>query len=215
MSLGAAAWTQTPLGTLVNASRQQIKPDAIADEVPYVGLEHVSSVSGTHDWVLASEAGLKSAKFRFSQGDVLFGKLRPGLRKVAVARCAGVCSTDLVPLRPVRPHTAHLIAYQLRSEELASQISRLVAGANLPRIRVVDLLAIPFLLPPEAEIKRLCELARLLDEAQYEADRLNEKVRLLRHAAASSLMGVEGGVSHQDSSRVRSQYIRVQSSLFE
>lgn len=41
----------------------------------------------------------QSAKTRFKQGDVLFGKLRPYLNKVLVADSDGVCTTEIVPVR--------------------------------------------------------------------------------------------------------------------
>ena len=42
---------------------------------------------------------IKSTKRIFAKGDVLFGKLRPALNKVAYANCDGICSTDIIVLR--------------------------------------------------------------------------------------------------------------------
>ena len=187
--MSAPRWTRVRLDTLVRATRTTCRPEDLPPGALYVGLEHVSAEVGVHRAVAAAEADLRSGKYRFERGDVLFGKLRPNLRKVAVARCAGVCSTDLLPLRPMDPASAHLLAFQLRSAELAAVIGALIAGANLPRIGVRDLLALEVPLPPPRERERLYELARLLDEARAESDRLDLHVKELHRVATPQLLG--------------------------
>lgn len=189
MSSRAPRWPRVRLDRLVRAERAQCRPENIPDGAFYVGLEHVVSELGVHREIPASTAGLRSAKYLFERGDVLFGKLRPNLRKVAVARCDGVCSTDLLPLRPVDPSSAHLLAFQLRSAELSEAIAGLTSGANLPRIAVRDLLALEVPMPPERERQRLYELARLLDEARAEADRLDLHLKELHRIATPLLLG--------------------------
>lgn len=65
----------------------------------YVGLEHV--VSGAFQlsrW--ASPKDFKSSAFVFGSGDVLYGKLRPYLDKAVALQSDGLCSTELLVLRP-------------------------------------------------------------------------------------------------------------------
>ena len=50
----------------------------------------------------AAEDGLISGKYLFESGMILYSKLRPYLRKVTIAPCRGVCSTDMLPAY-VRP----------------------------------------------------------------------------------------------------------------
>ncbi len=66
---------------------------------PYVGLENIAS-RGAHltGWALASSS--ISTNSIFQAGDVLFGKLRPNLRKCVVVPFDGYCSTDILVLRP-------------------------------------------------------------------------------------------------------------------
>lgn len=65
----------------------------------YVGLEHVASGR-----FLPSEFGrpsdVQSAKYEFRPGDVLYGKLRPYLDKAVLAKDHGICTTELLVLRP-------------------------------------------------------------------------------------------------------------------
>lgn len=185
----SARWTRVPLGELVRAERVSCAPGHIPEGARYVGLEHVAAELGVHRDVPAAGAGIRSAKLRFERGDVLFGKLRPNLRKAAVARCDGVCSTDLLPLRPGDPASAWLLAFQLRTAEFAGAAGALTAGASLPRIAVHDLLSLEVPLPPRRERPRLYELARLMDEARDEADRLDLHLRELHRIATPLLLG--------------------------
>src|SRR5688572_6026337 len=66
---------------------------------PYVGLEHLPS--GGSLLLGTAESGQSiSTNNVFRAGDVLFGKLRPRLRKSVRVPFAGYCSTDILVLRP-------------------------------------------------------------------------------------------------------------------
>lgn len=76
----------------------QVDPSSRADEI-YYGLEHV-----TPGRFLAIGEGkasdVQSSKYVFQSGDVLYGKLRPYLDKAILAKQAGICTTELLVLRP-------------------------------------------------------------------------------------------------------------------
>ena len=180
-------WTTQRLADLVVPARQTAQPAHLSPETRYVGLEHVESKTGLHESVALSDVNLRSGKFRFKSRDILFGKLRPNLRKVAVATCSGVSSMDLIPLRPVDPAMSYLLAYQLRSPGFTAKVVRLVAGQNLPRVGLKDLLSLRLPVPPHDDSCELYKLATLLDEARSTARELDERVRRLQDAAARIL----------------------------
>lgn len=81
-----------------------------ADDLPYIGLEHVEQ--GTlHLSDIGSSQEVESHKFRFRTGDILFGTLRPYFRKVVIAPCDGVCSTEFSVVRPKRDDDRYFIFY--------------------------------------------------------------------------------------------------------
>ena len=180
-------WTTQRLADLVVPTRQTAQPAHLPPETRYVGLEHVESKTGLHESVALSDVNLRSGKFRFKSHDILFGKLRPNLRKVAVATCPGVSSMDLIPLRPLDPAMSYLLAYQLRSPRFTAEVVRLVAGQNLPRVGLKDLLSLRLPVPPHDDSCALYELAALLDEAKRAASELDERIRRLHDAAARRL----------------------------
>ena len=76
----------------------QIDPASRAEDV-YVGLEHVAS--GRFVRTSQGKANdVQSAKYAFQPGDVLYGRLRPYLDKAVLAQDAGICTTELLVLRP-------------------------------------------------------------------------------------------------------------------
>lgn len=76
----------------------QVNPAAWADGV-YVGLEHMTSGRFTRSGA-GKASDVHSAKYAFEPGDVLYGKLRPYLDKAVLAEDAGICTTELLVLRP-------------------------------------------------------------------------------------------------------------------
>jgi type I restriction enzyme S subunit len=90
--------TTMRLSDLCDLVADQVDPRDRADDI-YIGLEHV--LSGRFVRFGAGEAtDVRSAKYAFQRGDVLYGKLRPYLDKAVLANDAGICTTELLVLRP-------------------------------------------------------------------------------------------------------------------
>jgi type I restriction enzyme S subunit len=86
------------LSDLCNLVALQVDPQSCPRAV-YIGLEHVAS--GRFERIGEGQAGdVQSAKYAFQPRDVLYGKLRPYLDKAVLASGVGVCTTELLVLRP-------------------------------------------------------------------------------------------------------------------
>lgn len=68
------------------------------EKTHYVALEHMESSTGRLIGV-GTAADAISIKTKFYPGDILFGKLRPYLRKYWLANIEGVCSTEILVLK--------------------------------------------------------------------------------------------------------------------
>jgi type I restriction enzyme S subunit len=121
-----------PIGSIVERVSDIVQPGDIPDEAAYVGLEHMPQGS-----ILLKEhgrpAGLASAKAKFRSRDVLFGKLRPYFKKVAIAPGVGVCSTDILVLRPKADDWA-VAAAVCASDEVIDYASAGSEGTRMPRV---------------------------------------------------------------------------------
>jgi type I restriction enzyme S subunit len=153
-----AGWTEVALGDVAVITRKSVSPDTIPDGTPYVGLENIKTGGELHGVrsVMASE--LRSTKFSFAPTDVLFGKLRPYLAKIARPSFAGICSTDILPITPTPRIDAAYLTYYLRQPDVVSFASQRAAGANLPRLSPSELLRFRLPLPPLDEQRRIAQI---------------------------------------------------------
>lgn len=146
-----------PLAELCQMDRQGLAPDDPAGALlPFVGVEHVESVSGAFNFNNGSRIGSqRSTTFRFDDRHVLYAKLRPYLNKVATPGFAGRCSTELVPLLPKDGIDREFIAYLLRRKETVEYVMASVTGARMPRTDMKALMSLPVPLPPLDEQRRI------------------------------------------------------------
>ena len=150
------------IGEVCKISRSSVSADDISDGTYYVGLEHIDgngNVKGVH----IAEGELNSNKFKFKDGDILYGKLRPYLRKIAIAECEGICSTDIIPVRVGNKANAKYIKYLLRSEQLVRYANSRTSGANLPRISPKEIAKLKIPLPPLPVQRRIAAALDLAD----------------------------------------------------
>ena len=155
-------WPTCALDSIAILDRQSIHPSQAEAATPYLGLEHLDGDGGINCIQTVGSAGLKSNKFHFSDRHVLFGKLRPYLRKIARPEFSGVCSTDIIPILPKAGVSRDYLFYFLRTPDTVNLATSRCSGANLPRLGPKQLASFQIPLPPLAEQKRI---AGILDAA--------------------------------------------------
>ena len=123
----------------------------------YLALEHVESWTGRY-----SDAGpdvvFDSQVKRFRAGDVLFGKLRPYLAKVARPDRDGVCVGEFLVLRPCGcAMSPEYLKWLLRTKPVIDAINASTYGAKMPRTnwRFIGNMKQP--LPPLPEQEAIAE----------------------------------------------------------
>lgn len=156
-------WTTVALGDVVEVARETASPSEMRDDEWYLGLEHIERGGRILGGSTVGEAGVKSNKFRFEGGHLLYGKLRPSLGKITRVDSGGVCSTDILPLRideavASRDYIFHFLTQPSVVNGVASQAT----GANLPRISATELMKVSLPLPSLDEQRRI---AAALDRA--------------------------------------------------
>jgi type I restriction enzyme S subunit len=157
-----SAWRQAKLGDLVQIQRDAVSPEAIAHGTLFVGLENISGDDGTVSYRTVEAGELGSSKFRFGPAHILYGKLRPNLRKIGRPTGEGVCSTDILPLQPGAEIDRDYLFHYLRSPEMVQLAVTRTPTANLPRLSPRTLATFPMRFPPLPEQRRI---AAILDKA--------------------------------------------------
>ncbi len=135
------------LGQVADIERDGVDPNALVEGTPYLGMENVTSDGELVDVRTVAAGELDSAKFTFGPEHILFGKLRPYLKKIAQPGFAGICSTELVPIRPKSGITTRYLYHFLRWQKTVDWATSLCAGANLPRLNPSMLATLPVPVP--------------------------------------------------------------------
>jgi len=142
-------WRAGKLGEVAENPRRSIQPDAIESSMAYIGLEHMPRRSiALSDW--ESDTKLGSNKLEFKRGEILFGKLRPYFHKVGVAPLDGVCSTDILVVRPKTPEWFGFVLGHVSSVELVNHTDAASTGTKMPRTNWNDIARFEVALPPES-----------------------------------------------------------------
>jgi type I restriction enzyme, S subunit len=140
-------WGLKRFSSIVEHPRRAANPNEIASTTPYIGLEHMPRRSITLDeWETAQK--VSSNKHRFERHEILYGKLRPNFHKVGVVFVNGVCSTDIVVLRPVRKEFFGIALACASSDSFVAHNLVASDGTKMPRTNWEIIGRYEFFLPP-------------------------------------------------------------------
>lgn len=142
-----------------------------------VAQEHIGSETGT----LRQDVEIEEIEIRdhvlFESGDILFGKLRPYLRKYWLASFEGACPTELLVLRPkTRGLDRRFLFYSVQSEYFIALSESTSYGVKMPRTSWESLSVCSLTMPSLQEQQAI---ASFLDRETEKVDRLIARRRRL------------------------------------
>ena len=158
----------------------------------HVGPDNISGESGRvlHPLQTARELGLKSGKFPFQAGDILYSKIRPNLNKVAIADVDGICSADMYVLKPKGIDRSFLF-HSLRGELFYRQAVAASMRSGLPKVNRDDLSMMELKVPPLSEqrriVTRIDQLMALCDTLEQQIDAATGKQTELLNAVMAAV----------------------------
>ncbi len=160
----------------------------------YVALEHVESWTGRLR-PADSDVVFDSQVKRFRSGDVLFGKLRPYLAKVACPTSDGVCVGEFLVLRPreLDGRSPYLEQF-LRSKPVIDAVNGSTFGAKMPRADWQFVGGMAITLPPLPE---QAAIVRFLDHADRRIRRyIRAKQKLIKLLEEQKQAIIHRAVTH-------------------
>ena len=142
--------------------KKQYQPNA-DEELIYIGLEHIEQqtlrING-----YGNSKNVISQKYRFSSGDILFGKLRPYFRKVFRPKFDGVCSTDIWVIKAKKDFDQGFLFYFLANQSFIDACNNGSSGTRMPRADWDHLSETEWELPPLSKQRRIAEILSALDD---------------------------------------------------
>lgn len=141
-------------------------------------IEKETGYLGTREWI--DPATASSSTHAFTTDHVLYSKLRPNLNKVVCPEEPGICTTELIRLRPdPKRLDRKFLTYFLRSESYMGFARQVVAGAKMPRMVMDRFWAFEIPLPPLPEQHRIVEIidqADTLRQQHRQANALSQRI---------------------------------------
>jgi len=151
-------WVWTALEEVAGIGAEQVLPlNSPERQFNYLALENISQGTGEIvNFAPTLGAEIKSNKFKFTPEHVLYGKLRPYLRKAVAPDFNGISATDLLPLKPATGSLdRHFLIWWLLSPQILEYVVKRQTGVKMPRLRARDLKQMPVPLPPLSEQQRI------------------------------------------------------------
>ena len=180
-----SGWKNQQFGDVCDRVKDSYQPVEGGNK-PYVGLEHLAQ--GFPSFVgQGRESDVKSSKTAFKVGDILFGKLRPYLRKGASADFDGVCSTDILAFRAKTNCVSDFLTFVIHSDEFITHAKSTTSGVQHPRTSWPSLREFRLSLPPLSEQKQIAHILSTVQRAIEEQERIIQTTTELKKALMHKL----------------------------
>ena len=181
-------WQKIELNEILSISSKKFNPIGNNENKKCVELEHLSQETGKLlGYTNSSEQ--QSIKNSFEEGQILFGKLRPYLKKFWKAEFEGVCSSEIWVMNGKKVKNDFLF-YLVQTEKF-NQIANVSSGSKMPRADWNYMSEIPFDIPPLKEQEKIAEILTTWDEASTKQTELLEAKELQKKALMQKLLSGE------------------------
>ena len=171
-------WAIRRLQRCVAVAEGQVDPEEPDySQMLLLAPNHIESGTGRLlDLQSADDQGAESGKYFCRAGDVVYSKIRPALRKVAIAPEDCLCSADMYPLRTHSGLTNDFLYWWLLSEPFSALAVMESQRVAMPKINRESLAA---MLIPVPSIQEQLGIATFLDRETAKIDALVAEQRRL------------------------------------
>lgn len=166
-------WTLDSIGAVISNKSKKYDPEKSEIDFPCIELEHLSQQTGEILGTVSAK-DQKSIKNVFDENSVLFGKLRPYLRKFAKPKFQGVCSSEIWVLTSKKMQSNFLFQYV--QTDGFSELTQIQVGSKMPRADWGSISNGEILFPIFEEQTKIASFLSAVDE---KINQLTQKHQLL------------------------------------
>lgn len=154
-------------------------------DLPHVSAENIESMTGRLVNIKsAKEDGMISGKYLFDDGDILYSKLRPYLRKVAKSTFNGLCSADMYPIKTEGNRlNMDFLQLLLTSNLFTDYANEKSARSRMPKLNREQLFEFEFSLPSIGDqqecVSKISEAVDCVSQATSSAKIMLNDINLL------------------------------------
>ena len=170
-------WTSHKFGDYVSLSKTRFDPKSPHKTCPCIELEHISGGEGR---LLATVDSKKqrSIKAVFEKEDVLYGKLRPNLRKSYYCEFDGVCSTEIWVMKTDDQTCCGAYLAELVQTNGFLSAACVTTGTKMPRADWGVVSEVQFALPSVPEQMKIIDVLHVVGR---QVDLYKTKLAQFRH----------------------------------
>jgi type I restriction enzyme S subunit len=136
------------------------------------------------------ESDVRSGKTSFRSGDVLFGKLRPYLRKSVLVGEDGICSTDILVFRATEKCIPQFLCLLTHTDEFIGHAKATTSGVQHPRTSWSGLREFQLHIPSVREQRKIAGVLGVVQRAIEQQERLLALTAELKKALMHQLFTV-------------------------
>ena len=149
-------WEWVRFTDVIDVASNLVQPN---DYLDYMHIAPDNIEKGTGKLFLCrtvAEDKVSSPNHLFGKNQLIYSKIRPLLRKVAIAPFDGLCSADMYPLKTIL-HTNY-VKYVILSDVFNNQVAKIASTrVKMPKINQTELGKIIIPLPPLDEQRRIAD----------------------------------------------------------
>jgi type I restriction enzyme S subunit len=179
--------TPTTFGEIAECDKKY--PEHEKEVERFVGLEWIEADNFQLQGFGLIANGTTFSK-RFVKGDVLFGKRRAYLKKVAVADFDGICSGDILVIRAkAKKMLQGLLPYYISADAFIQHAVSTSAGSLSPRTKWKDLADLEVSIPDIKTQSIILEVLQQLDKAVNQLKQQKATLKNLKQKLLNEILG--------------------------
>ncbi|MED4891034.1 MULTISPECIES: restriction endonuclease subunit S [Heyndrickxia] len=180
-------WKVYEFKELVNLSKEKYNPKSETMNLPCIELEHIESETGR---LLGYTNSIEqqSIKNKFKANDILYGKLRPYLRKFYFPNFEGVCSSEIWVLQSIEEKIHNKYLYYLIQTNKFNEHANKSSGTKMPRADWNYISEITFPIPPIKEQQKIASILSTWDKAIELKEKLIEQKKQQKKGLMQKLL---------------------------
>lgn len=181
-------WKKYELSEILKNTSKKYNPKINSNNFKCIELEHLSQNHGRLLGYVDSNKQ-QSIKNVFKSKQVLFGKLRPYLKKSIYTDFDGVCSTEIWVLDGIKVRNDYL--YNLIQTHRFMESTKVSTGSKMPRADWNYMSTLPFSIPTLPEQQKIADCLSTWDEAITTQTSLIENKKLFKKGMMQKIFSQE------------------------
>ena len=187
-------WKNVKFGDIAQQIVERIDDPQKSGYNSYIGLEHIESEQ-INIWKYGDAKEVKSSKFFCQKGDIIFGRRRAYLRKLAVCDRDSLVSTDAMVIRPRKEVIKEYLILMMQTDYFWEKAISLSAGSLSPRVKWRELSTIDFYLPPLDIQKKISDIIWSIQNNLEKMEKLIQITEKLKKGLLEELL--TKGIDHK------------------